>query len=469
MIAFWILAPIMVAAALGLLFARKAVHCALLLAVVMISLAVLYAVQDAPFLFAVQIIVYTGAILMLFLFVLMLVGVDSVDSVVETIKGQRVWAAVLGLLFGLTLTLGVAQVSTQAVTGLTQANAEGNVPSIAKILFSRYVLAFETTSLLLITAVLGAMVLAHRERLSAKLGQAERAAQRMRDYADHGKPLGPLPSPGVFARHNAVDTPALLPDGTPSAASVPQLLTARGDVRSATALADDIVELTDAHVGDDAAPKQLAAASGAVNDELTESAAPAASEPTDSESGEAVSEGAGDGAGATTDEGSRAGAGPVEAAAVADADEEAAPLDDAEFDDKTSAAGVGPAADASGAQAGDGSTQARGLVSSDDGSGVLPIGDDTAATATAAEAVAESQTLPAGEFNAGNWAGSLAPRADGSAPEGHAIKGNLNSMLYHRPGGRWYAVTVAEVWFDTAESAEAAGFSEAGKRKKGDA
>ena len=89
MIAFWILAPIMVACAIGILVARKAVHCALLLAVVMISLAVLYAVQDAPFLFVVQIIVYTGAILMLFLFVLMLVGVDASDSVVETIRGQR--------------------------------------------------------------------------------------------------------------------------------------------------------------------------------------------------------------------------------------------------------------------------------------------------------------------------------------------------------------------------------------------
>ena len=110
MIAFWILAPIMVICALGMLFARKAVHCALLLAVVMISLAVLYAVQDAPFLFAVQIIVYTGAILMLFLFVLMLVGVDASDSVVETIRGQRLLAAVVGLVFGVTLVLGIAQV-----------------------------------------------------------------------------------------------------------------------------------------------------------------------------------------------------------------------------------------------------------------------------------------------------------------------------------------------------------------------
>src|SRR3954452_14184300 len=101
----------MVAAALGLLFARKAVHAALLLAVVMIGLAVLYLVQDAPFLFAVQIIVYTGALLMLFLFVLMLVGVDASDSVVETIRGQRLMATGLGPLFGLPPGLGLGQVS----------------------------------------------------------------------------------------------------------------------------------------------------------------------------------------------------------------------------------------------------------------------------------------------------------------------------------------------------------------------
>ena len=240
MIAFWILAPVMVVCALGLLFARKAVHCALLLAVVMISLAVLYAVLDAPFLFAVQIIVYTGAILMLFLFVLMLVGVDASDSVVETIRGQRLFAGLVGLLFGATLVLGVAQVSV-GVTGLTKANGAGNVPSIAQVLFTKYVFAFEVTSALLITAVLGAMVLAHRERLFPKLGQAEMAAQRMRDYAATGKHLGPLPPPGVFARHNAVDTPALLPDGTPSDISVSRTLTARGSTRSVPSAEVDLL------------------------------------------------------------------------------------------------------------------------------------------------------------------------------------------------------------------------------------
>jgi NADH-quinone oxidoreductase subunit J len=230
----------MVLAALGLLFVRKAVHAALLLAVVMMSLSVLYAVLDAPFLFAVQIIVYTGAILMLFLFVLMLVGVDASDSVVETIRGQRVLAIVGGLLLGLVLVLGVAQLSLGTAIGLTQANGPGNIQALADILFSRYVFAFETTSALLITAAVGAMVLAHRERLTPKPTQASLAAQRIRDYADKGLHPGPLPPPGVFARHNAVDTPALLPDGTTAEASISRVLRARGTVRSAPALADDI-------------------------------------------------------------------------------------------------------------------------------------------------------------------------------------------------------------------------------------
>jgi NADH-quinone oxidoreductase subunit J len=242
-VAFWLLSPFVVAAALGILFTRKAVHSALLLAVVMIGLAVMYLVQDAPFLFAVQIIVYTGAILMLFLFVLMLVGVDASDSLVETIRGQRLMASIAGLVLGLLLVLGVAQVSLGAATGLDAVNAGGNVQGLARLLFSNFVFAFEAASALLITAAIGAMVLAHRERLTPKATQAEMAAQRMRDYAEHGKHVGPLPPPGVFARHNAVDTPALLPDGTPADSSVSRVLSARGTVRSAPALADDIDDL----------------------------------------------------------------------------------------------------------------------------------------------------------------------------------------------------------------------------------
>ncbi|MGB9012897.1 MAG: NADH-quinone oxidoreductase subunit J [Aeromicrobium sp.] len=243
MIAFWSLAPIMVLAALGLLVVRKAVHAALLLAVVMISLAILYAVLEAPFLFAVQIIVYTGAILMLFLFVVMLVGVDASDSVIETIKGQRAMAAVTGLLLGLILVVGLGQLTLGTATGLDEANDGGNIEALANLIFSRYVFAFEVTSALLITAAVGAMVLAHRERLTPRPTQAELAAKRVRDYAEKGTHLGPLPAPGVYARHNAVDTPALLPDGTAAEDSISRVLADRGTVRSAPAMADDIEEL----------------------------------------------------------------------------------------------------------------------------------------------------------------------------------------------------------------------------------
>jgi NADH-quinone oxidoreductase subunit J len=142
--------------------------------------------------------------------------------------------------------------------GLGAANENGNIEAIADILFSRYVFAFETTSALLITAAVGAMVLAHRERLTPKARQPELAAQRVKDYAETGAHLGPLPPPGVYARHNAVDTPALLPDGTAAPSSVSRVLAARGTVRSAsTADAIDDIEKQIGwapHAGRDAAP-----------------------------------------------------------------------------------------------------------------------------------------------------------------------------------------------------------------------
>ncbi len=243
MTAFWLLAPIMVVAAIGVVLARKAVHSALLLAVVMICLAMMYAMQDAPFLFAVQIIVYTGAIMMLFLFVLMLVGVDKTDSLVETIRGQRLVAVVVGVLFGFLVVTVVAQTTVGPVVGLGEANADGNVHGLARLLFNRYVFAFEATSALLITAVLGAMVLAHRERLEPKLTQRELALERMQRYAEHGEHPGNRPTPGVFARHNAVDVPALLPDGSPAEISTFKTLRERGALREGAFTTDVAVTL----------------------------------------------------------------------------------------------------------------------------------------------------------------------------------------------------------------------------------
>jgi NADH-quinone oxidoreductase subunit J len=221
---FWILGPIMVIAALGLVFARKAVHAALSMAVVMVNLGVVYLAQDAPFLGVVQVFVYTGAVMMLFLFVLMLVGVDSSDSLVETIKGQRIAAVLLGLGFGVLLIAVLHRPTYPATAGLAQANADGNITALAAPIFNQYVWAFEVTSALLITAALGAMVLAHRERLEPKPTQRELSEERIRS----GLVKAPLPAPGVYARTNAVDTPALLPDGSPSELSVSRVLAARG-------------------------------------------------------------------------------------------------------------------------------------------------------------------------------------------------------------------------------------------------
>lgn len=233
---FWILAPVMVLGALGLLFAKKAVHAALCMATVMVSLGVVYFAQDAPFLGGVQIFVYTGAVMMLFLFVLMLVGVDSSDSLVETIKGQRFVAALLGLGITATLLAVLGDVVHGPVVGMNQVNADGNVGAIASRIFGSYVWAFEVTGALLITAALGAMVLAHRERLTPKPTQKELSIKRIRE----GAVKAPLPAPGVFARHNAVDTPALLPDGTPSELSVSRVLVARGQNLSAVERAGEI-------------------------------------------------------------------------------------------------------------------------------------------------------------------------------------------------------------------------------------
>ena len=172
-ILFWVLAPIMIVGAMGLLFAKKAVHAALAMAIVMVGLGVTYFGQEAPFLGGVQIFVYTGAVMMLFVFVIMLVGVDSADSLIETIKGQRVVAALLGLGTAALLIGVISQVTLGAPRGLGEVSGSGNVSAIAAEIFGGYVWAFEVTGALLITAALGAMVLAHRERLVPRPTQRE--------------------------------------------------------------------------------------------------------------------------------------------------------------------------------------------------------------------------------------------------------------------------------------------------------
>jgi NADH-quinone oxidoreductase subunit J len=226
-----------------MLLVKKAVHSALLLAWVMITLAIFYIAQEAVFLGIVQIVVYTGAVMMLFLFILMLVGVDSSDSLTETIPGLRPIAITAAIGFGglLTSLIGRASIGREPV-GLAAANQDGNVEGIAGLLFSNYVWPFEVVSALLITAALGAMVLAHHQRTVARPTQRESAIARFRS-GSLASAAG-LPGPGVYARHNAVDVPALLPDGTPAPTSISATLKARGDMLESSQFQLDVVDTT---------------------------------------------------------------------------------------------------------------------------------------------------------------------------------------------------------------------------------
>jgi len=263
-ITFWVLGPLALAGALGMLFARNAVHSALWLVVTMLSLGVLYMVQQAPFLGFVQIIVYTGAIMMLFLFVLMLVGRDSSDSVVEVLRGQRLAATLLGVGFaGLVVgSLGRAFTGVQPV-GLEAVNAagDGNVGNIGVELFTDYLFPFELTSALLITAAVGAMVLAYTDKTGKN---AKKTQRQLVEERFQGNRPGSLPGPGVFATANSVATPALLPDGSVAQESLSALIETTAQSR----LADDLAEVSgtghqaDAHALTGAAPADSAEKEG---------------------------------------------------------------------------------------------------------------------------------------------------------------------------------------------------------------
>lgn len=155
-------------AGLAMLFARNAVHVALLLVLSQVGLAVAFLLQGAFFVAAIQIIIYAGAIMVLFLFVIMLLGVDRREALNEPLRGQRPLALGLGVL----LTAQVLYIAWRGVdlafagTGeaaIQEVNSDpGNVLGIARVLFGRYLLPFEVTSVLLIVAVVGVMVLTRR-------------------------------------------------------------------------------------------------------------------------------------------------------------------------------------------------------------------------------------------------------------------------------------------------------------------
>ncbi|MDP9330093.1 MAG: NADH-quinone oxidoreductase subunit J [Actinomycetota bacterium] len=190
---FWVFAPISVASAIGLLVMRNAVHSALFLIVNFFTLAVFYLLLGAPFLFAVQIIVYAGAIMVLFLFVIMLLGVEGSEPARDRLRVQKPVAIALGVAFAAEIAAAVRAgvgFATKAPGGFDKVNAGGNPQAVAKVLFERYFFPFEVTSILLIVAAIAAMVLAQRK--SRVITQAEletRAAMTSPAPEDSGAAL----------------------------------------------------------------------------------------------------------------------------------------------------------------------------------------------------------------------------------------------------------------------------------------
>jgi NADH-quinone oxidoreductase subunit J len=183
-VVFWVFAPISVASAIGMLMMRSAVYAALFLIVNLFCLAIMYLLLDASFLFAVQIIVYAGAIMVLFLFVIMLLGIDRGDPIRDRLSWQRglvyVLAAgfVVELFFAIRAGIGFA---TRAPAGFEAVNQPGNTQAVAQVLFEDYFFPFEVTSVLLIVASIAAMVLAQRRSRSVTQAEAEAAAAERED------------------------------------------------------------------------------------------------------------------------------------------------------------------------------------------------------------------------------------------------------------------------------------------------
>jgi NADH-quinone oxidoreductase subunit J len=198
-VVFWVFAPVSVASAIAMLVMRNAVHAALFLIVNFFTIAVMYLLLDAPFLFAVQIIVYAGAIMVLFLFVIMLLGIDRGDDVHEPLIGQRPLAVILAVGFVLEIGFAVRAgigFSTRAPAGFDVVNRGGNTQALATVLFRDYFFPFEVTSVLLIIAAVAAMVLAQRK--SRAITQAEIDEHRADlDALGHTNPGAPAPSGAI--------------------------------------------------------------------------------------------------------------------------------------------------------------------------------------------------------------------------------------------------------------------------------
>lgn len=229
---FSITAIIMVACALGVLFFKKAAYAAISMVGVMLGLAVLYITEQAPFLGIVQVVVYTGAIMMLFLFVIMMIGIGATDDYATQSKSLIVAAILAGLGLAVIIISAIAHTTLAGeAVGLEPKNPYSDEPitALATTLFSEHWLTMEVAGALLITAAIGAMLLTHSDALSPRISQRETAKAKMRAFAETKRHIGQLPAPGVYAHSNAADVPAISGETlAPVEESVPRVIRVRG-------------------------------------------------------------------------------------------------------------------------------------------------------------------------------------------------------------------------------------------------
>ena len=234
----------MVGCALGVLFMKKAAHSVICMVGVMLGLAVLYIANSAPFLGVAQIVVYTGAILMLFLFVIMLIGIGTSDDYARQSRGAIVASVLGGLGIIVIMTTAILK-SMPAAYAPTEVDPYSDQPitDLAINLFQEHWLSMELAGGLLITAAVGAMLLTHSDRLRPKADQAETARSKMRAFADKGARIGQLPAPGVYAQSNAADVPAISGETLgPVEESVPRVLRVRGLTRTIGEVTPEVSE-----------------------------------------------------------------------------------------------------------------------------------------------------------------------------------------------------------------------------------
>ncbi|QWW20582.1 NADH-quinone oxidoreductase subunit J [Schaalia sp. 19OD2882] len=243
MILFGCVAVVMVACALGVLFFKKAAYAALSMVGVMIGLAVLYLAHGAAFLGTVQIVVYTGAIMMLFLFVIMMIGLGASDEYQVQGAGPIV-ASVFGGLGLVVLSLGVlghTNMGTAVVETGIDPYSDAPVENLALDLFTNHWFSMELAGALLVTAAVGAMLLTHSDHLGIRFDQRGVAEAKMRAFKERGRHVGQLPAPGVYAHSNAVDVPALSGETLgPVTESVPRVLRVKGLDRSISQVDESI-------------------------------------------------------------------------------------------------------------------------------------------------------------------------------------------------------------------------------------